>query len=114
MALEAAMNIGETLLALRIRSGLEKQRDMARRLGWDPGKVSRIESGAVEPSSSDIGEYVTALDPELASDFNQYLEEEWKHLYKPHYLHANRRCLARADQALGVLSDFEKSEKFSA
>src|SRR4051812_21462470 len=92
---EAGMAIGEILVRLRTQFGHEKQRDMARLLGWDPSRVSRLESGASEPSAADIKEYLTSLDPVLAMEFGEFLKRDWNHVPKPSYLHSDRASLMR-------------------
>jgi transcriptional regulator with XRE-family HTH domain len=109
---EAGMHIGEALTRLRVQRGHDKQRDMARLLGWDASRVSRLENAAGEPDLRDVEQYLTALDPALASEFVAFVQERWQHVTKPTYLHPDRASLALAEKALSALSSFEQSEKF--
>ena len=51
-----------TLLQLRIEKGIS-QKELAKRIGWDPSKISRLEAGNdLQLKMGDVRQYLSALD----------------------------------------------------
>jgi hypothetical protein len=105
------MHFGEMLASLRLSHGLPRQRDFVRQSGWDPSRVSRLES-AVAPDISEVAEYLSFIDQKLADEVVSFLQEAWTHVDQPSYLHPNRLILKRAESALEALESFRSTAKF--
>jgi transcriptional regulator with XRE-family HTH domain len=100
-------HIGDELAHLR--KGRISQADLAKAMGFDQSRVSRIEADP-KPDSEDIKKYLAALngDP-AAKELRKYLESDWpnlKPLGKPAYRHPYLQELAMAETALGKLQTF--------
>jgi hypothetical protein len=104
-------HLGEMLAQLRVSGGFAKQRDFVRHSGWDPSRVSRLESSA-DPEISEVEQYLTFVDPDLAKEVAGFLRQTWRHVERPNFLHPNRASLQRAENALSALAEFQSTAKF--
>jgi transcriptional regulator with XRE-family HTH domain len=68
--------LADRLRGLRVRTGLTGKA-LAEALGWQPSKVSRLESGRQAPSRSDLADWVRACraDPAAADELTALLDE---------------------------------------
>jgi len=100
-------HVGEELALLR--KGKISQADLAKAMGVDQSRISRIEADP-KPDPDDVNKYLAALDGNpLVLEFRAYLGSEWpnlKKLGKPAYRHPYRAELAMAEEALGKLRQF--------
>ncbi len=100
-------HVGEELALLR--KGKLNQADIAKAMGVDQSRVSRIE-GDPKPDTEDVQKFLMALDgdPDV-KEFREYVEAEWPNLGKlgkPVYRHPYRHELRMAETALGKLQKF--------
>jgi transcriptional regulator with XRE-family HTH domain/GTPase SAR1 family protein len=94
------------LVILREEAGLS-QGQLAERVGFTTSRISRLESGDTELSTTDALILARAIKSEKASAFVRYLEAEWRILQKPAFDHVSRECLWRAEEGLQQLVQLE-------
>jgi transcriptional regulator with XRE-family HTH domain len=98
-------NVGGELALLR--KGKINQADLAKTMGMDQSRVSRVEADP-KPEPEDVKRYLAALngDPDVEK-FRAYYESKWPNLgTKPAYRHPYRDELNSAEVALGKLQKF--------
>ena len=94
MTREAA--IGRHVAVLR---GDIRQHELAKRLGWSPAVLSRVESGERPLSSEELDAVVTAIGTEEASAFPARLAREWRLIPEPAFDDPDADLLWEAEQA---------------
>lgn len=88
----------------RLRADAEKsQADIAKDMGIDPSRVSRMESGGITPTHEDVTAYLRALETENADQYAQYLIEEWIEIEKSPFDLPERDALHMAERSLRTL-----------
>jgi transcriptional regulator with XRE-family HTH domain len=97
--------IGTHLARLRRQSG-KTQADVAVALGVDSSKISRIEDGKVAPSEQDIDIIVRCLGTKEATQYQRYLQLNWKFLKRPAFDHPDLEHLEMAESALQRIEAF--------
>lgn len=107
---KARKDLAARLGEIRLDAGL-KGSQLAKRLGWYPSKVSRIQNATTSPSADDIRAWCTACDAaDQAADLVQKLRDvegmfvEWRRM--------ERSGLRRAQEAVRPL--FERTTRFRA
>ena len=96
---------GRVLADLRKAAG-RSQAEVSRALGIDASRVSRIETGDVSLSSTDIQAFVDAMATEAAREYLGYLKQPIHVLTRPAFSHPNRQTLGIADEYLQRLEEF--------
>lgn len=96
---------GRALAELRKVAG-KSQADVSRALSIDASRVSRIETGDVSLSATDIQTFVDALGTKRAHEYLAYLKRPFRVLTRPEFSHPNRETLCNADEYLQRLEDF--------
>jgi transcriptional regulator with XRE-family HTH domain len=90
--------IGKHLANLRDRAEI-KQNEMARRLGWSPAVLSRIESGERPLSEEELSQLVAAIGMPDAQSFAERLSREWKIIPEPAFDETDADLIWEAEQA---------------
>src|SRR2546425_7431707 len=81
------------------------QSDVAPKVRVDQSRISRIESGDVVPSGTEVRSFLKALDTEEARAYLRYLEREWKFIRRPAQDHPQLDSLWSAEQQLRRLAE---------
>ncbi len=104
-------NLSESLANFRKNIGL-KQADVAKKMGVDTSRVSRIETGEIVPNESELSSYCDALGSYEANDYLNFLiKEKWEEIKKPPYNHPERASLRKAHDGLQLLKMFCEGER---
>src|SRR2546426_5125031 len=75
-------NIGVALAKLRVKASLS-QAAVAPKVRVDQSRISRIESGDVTPSSTEVRSYLEAVGTDEAQRYLHYVEKDWDVLFPP-------------------------------
>jgi transcriptional regulator with XRE-family HTH domain len=102
-------NLSESLSDLRKSAGL-KQSDVAKKMGIDTSRVSRIETGEITPTDSEVISYCNAVGTSEANNYLSFLRQDWGILRRPLYNHPERDSLYLADQSLQLLNLFREDD----
>src|SRR5437667_7493449 len=93
------VEIGSLLSQVRKASGLT-QEEVAGRLGFHQSRVSRLETGELEPVTDDYVAYLKAVGTDQARTLRAAIEASWKHLPRPPLRHPDLATLMAAEAAL--------------
>ncbi|MFD4674006.1 helix-turn-helix domain-containing protein [Lentzea sp. NPDC058450] len=90
-------DLGDELRGLREASTSLGGRAMAAKLGWDPSKVSNIETGKVRPTEIDLAQYLAVCDKGL--DYLQDFADRYRHAFDLYIVQVpdNLRTLAMVE-----------------
>ena len=102
-------NLSESLSELRKSAGL-KQSDVAKKMGVDTSRVSRIETGEITPTESEVLSYCNAVGTSESNNYFNFLKQDWGILRKPLYNHPERDSLYLADEYLQYLNLFREDD----
>ena len=91
--------IGWHLAALRERAGL-KQRELAKKLKWSAGFLSRIESGERPVSDQELHSLLKAIGTPDATKVKRLINRNWKILHEPTLADPDGDLLWEAEQTL--------------
>src|ERR1700694_3027853 len=97
-------NIGRVLERLRVDAD-RKQSGIAEALGFHPSRISRLETGALQPNSDEIERYLSALASEAAALYRDILAERWIDIPRPAPWPPDARALVDAMRLLRKLDD---------
>lgn len=100
-------SISQDLQKLRKDEGLS-QADVASRIKAHESKISRIESGAVEPTPDEVAEILDAIGSSAAKEYVQYLRQDFHYLPKPPFGHPSRAGIFKAEKYLQKLEHFAR------
>ena len=103
-------NLSESLSELRKSAG-PKQSDVAKKMGVDTSRVSRIETGEITPTESEVQSYCDALGTSESSNYLKFLKQNWEILRRPSFNHPERDALYLAEQSLQVLKDLRNEDE---
>ena len=103
-------NLSESLCDLRKSAGL-KQSDVAKKMGVDTSRVSRIETGEITPTESEVLGYCNAVGTSESNNYLNFLEQDWEILRRPLYNHPDRDSLYLAEQSLQLLNMFREDDE---
>lgn len=103
LSFDLPANLSESFSDLRKSAGL-KQSDVAKKMSIDTSRVSRIETGEITPTESEVQSYCDAVGTSESSNYLNFLKQDWKILRKPLYNHPDRDSLYLAEQSLHVLN----------
>ena len=103
-------NLSESLSELRKSAG-PKQSDVAKKMGVDTSRVSRIETGEVTPTESEVLSYCNAVGTSESNNYFNFLKQDWEILRKPLYNHPERDSLYLAEYSLQLLNLFREDEE---
>src|SRR5579871_1400314 len=106
-------DVGSELARLRQNSGL-KQAEIAKSLGVDTSRVSRIETGEIIADHEELRLFVKAIGTKEAEEYAQYCSAAWKNVEKPSYWHPNLQDLSRAEECLTKIESFIHAPEISA
>lgn len=95
-------SIHEDLQKLRKERGLS-QSEVASRIKAHESKISRIESGVVEPTQTEVEEILEAIGSAAAKEYVKYLRHTSRYLPKPPFSHPNRKVILKAEDTLHKL-----------
>ena len=101
---EIPNDVGRVLERLRTEAG-RKQAEIAEALGLHPSRISRIETGAAQPSAEEVGQYLTVLGSAAARRYQAILETNWTEIARPDPWHPNASELIDALATLNRLDD---------
>ncbi len=90
---------------LRTKAKL-KQAQLAKKLGIDASKVSRLETGDFSLARYEVSDYLNAIGTTEAIEYDEYLSEEWTELPRPPFWHPERKVLRQAELTLQKISEF--------
>lgn len=102
-------NLSESLSELRKSAGL-KQSDVAKKMGIDTSRVSRIETGEITPTDSEVISYCNAVGTSEANNYLSFLRQDWEILRRPLYNHPERDSLYLAEYSLQLLNLFREDD----
>ncbi|MGI5501170.1 helix-turn-helix domain-containing protein [Lentzea sp. CA-135723] len=90
-------DLGDELRSLREAATSLGGRAMAVKLGWDPSKVSNIETGKVRPTEIDLAQYLAVCDKGL--DYLQDFANRYRHAFDLYFVQTpdNLRTLAMVE-----------------
>src|SRR5579859_894167 len=101
---EIPAEVGRVLERLRIETG-RKQSEIAETLGLHPSRISRLETGAVQPTSEEVDRYLDAIGTDSAKLYREILAESWTEIGRPDPWHPNARELIDTAALLRRLDD---------
>lgn len=90
--------IGKHLTSLREKAGY-KQNELARKLGWSPAVLSRIEAGERPLTDEERSELLNAIGIPEAAAFGTRLSREWKIIPEPAFDEPDSDLIWEAEQA---------------
>ena len=94
---------GRYIVQLRDEAGL-KQNELAKRVGWSPAVLSRIESGERPVTSDEIESILDAIGSDKAKEFKMTHDREWREIERPALGHPDEGLLWEADGAIHEVS----------
>ena len=98
--------IGTDLARLREAAGL-KQSQVAESLGVDTSRISRIETGQLEPDEAEVAKIAEAIGRPEALEYAAFAKSSWSHIRpKPSFWHPSRSNLHQAEKLLVKLGEF--------
>lgn len=103
-------SLSESLSDLRKSAGL-KQSDIAKKMGADTSRVSRIETGEIMPTDSEVLSYCNAVGTLESNSYLNFLQQDWEILRRPLYNHPERDSLYLAEQSLQLLNMFREDDE---
>ena len=98
---------GRYIVQLRDEAGL-KQNELAKRVGWSPAVLSRIEAGERPVTSDEIVSILDSIGSDKAKEFKMTHDREWLEIERPMLGHPEESLLWEADKAIhevGLLLD---------
>lgn len=99
-----ATELGAYIARLREQAGI-KQNELARRLGWSPAVLSRVESGERELLAEERDQILLEIGTTEAIDLQTVMARKWDSLEPPPLGHPEQNLLWDADNALNELRD---------
>ncbi len=102
-------SIGATLSKLRKNTALT-QYAIATKMGADQSRVSRLETGGVSPSETEVRAYLEALGTQEALSYLSHREKDWKFLNLPTPGNPEADAIWKAEIQLQRLHDFEEAK----
>mgnify|MGYP006290702365 CR=1 FL=1 len=103
--LDLPADFNQVVCDLRTKAQL-KQAQLAKKLGIDASKVSRLETGDFSPARSEISAYLQAIGTVESIEYDEYLSEEWNELPRPPFWHPERKVLRQAELRLQQIGEF--------
>ncbi|MFN6383231.1 MAG: helix-turn-helix domain-containing protein [Pseudanabaena sp.] len=103
-------NLSESLSDLRKLAGL-KQSEVAKTMGVDTSRVSRIETGEITPTDNEVISYCNAVGTSDANNYLGFLRQDWGILRRPLYNHPERDSLYLAEYSLQLLNLFREDKE---
>src|SRR5262249_4021078 len=97
-------DIGRILERLRLEAD-RKQSEIADSLGMHPSRVSRIETGAIQPTPEEIDEFLDAIGSDAAAHYRDILGEDWEEIAAPDPWHPDASSLVAAMRTLRRLDE---------
>src|SRR5262245_35692550 len=101
---EVPVDVGRVLEKLRKDAG-PMQSDIAKALGLHPSRISRLETGAAQPTADEVVEYLKAIGGEAAILYGDILSARWVEIDRPDPWHPNARTLIDAMALLQRLDE---------
>lgn len=102
-------NFGTIVTELRNQANLY-QSDVAQKLTVDKSRVSRIESGNISLSRTEVDNLLQAINTQEAKDFQVFLNQEWNILDRPSFYHPQKDILYKAELSFQKLRNFREQE----
>ncbi len=106
------LNFGTIISEIRKSANL-KQSDLAKKLTFDTSRISRIETGEISISFQEKSALLKAINTDNASNYLSYLEQSWKELDKPPFVHPQREILYQSELKLQELKKLLEEENLS-
>jgi transcriptional regulator with XRE-family HTH domain len=109
---EMAVTLGDPggmLARLRMRANV-KQGAVAAKMGVDQSRISRIETGELTPTPSEVQAYLSALGTSEASSYIRHLENDWRFLELPTPENPELDVIWEAEEQLQRLDGFEQAK----
>lgn len=103
--LRESPRIGADLARLREAAQL-KQSQVAESLGVDTSRVSRNETGQLEPDEVEVAKTAEAIGTPEALEYAAFAKSSWSHISKPGFWHPSRTDLHQAEKWLVKLGEF--------
>jgi len=101
-------DLGTQLAGFRLEAK-RSQSDMAKLLNVDQSRISRIETGDVTPSASEIDRFLRGVQSEKALAYGRFLESTWRHIKRPSFSNPQLEVLAKGETCLSKLEAFHHS-----
>lgn len=99
------MKIGKTLARVREESGIS-QKELAKKMGVSPSRVSRMEDQAWL-DQSEIDNFLNKIGTPTSKAAKEYLKRKWNHLDRPDFFNPSREQLLMAESALRKVKSLE-------
>jgi transcriptional regulator with XRE-family HTH domain len=97
-------DVGRVLKQLRADADLE-QSDLAEALGLHPSRISRLETGVVQPDVEEVAKYLAAIASDTAQCYRDILGETWFEIPRPEPWHPDASALVGAMRLLRKLDN---------
>jgi transcriptional regulator with XRE-family HTH domain len=100
-------DLGDELRRLRETCTGLKGHELAKKLGWDPSKVSTIEHGKARASEIDLVQYLTACDKDI--DFYENFRSRYQYAFDEYIvqLAGNLRTVAMAESTAKTIVSYD-------
>ncbi|HUQ58883.1 helix-turn-helix transcriptional regulator [Lentzea sp.] len=100
-------DLGDELRRMRETCTGLKGHELARKLGWDPSKVSTIEHGKARASEVDLVQYFTACDKDV--DFYENFKHRYRYAFDEYIvqLSGNLRTVAMAESTARAIISYD-------
>lgn len=100
-------HISSALARLRVQSNVN-QAAVARAMGVDQSKISRIENGETSLTPAEVESYLQGVGKPPAIAYLDYLKKQWRFLDRPDYENTQLDAIWAAEQQLQQLDRFEQ------
>lgn len=97
----------------RLRGSHKKQSSIAKALGVDQSRISRLEKGEMPLGYEELRTYLDAIGTDEAKAYLDYIHQSWKNVQRPDFWHPARQALYRADRILSELNIFVEQHNLS-
>jgi transcriptional regulator with XRE-family HTH domain len=102
--------VGDDLTRLRLNAKA-KQSKIAEALKIDTSRISRIETGPINPEADEVVRIAKAIGTAEAKDYAIYFKEHWTTLAKPSFWHPSRQQLRQAEEQIVRLDEFTNGQQ---
>ena len=101
-------DLGTHLAKIRLAARLN-QADVARQLGVDQSRISRIEKGDITPAIAEIRRILKGVKSNDSLEYLKYLEKSWCNIDRPSFSNPQLDVLCTAEEYLSKLEEFRRS-----
>ena len=101
-------DLGANLAKIRLAARLN-QADVARQMGVDQSRISRIEKGDITPAMAEIRGILKGVKSNDSLEYLRYLEKSWHNIDRPSFSNPQLDVLCAAEEHLSKLEEFRQS-----